>query len=320
LLILLASLLLNVCLGDVGLNLNQAMDSLSLGPQSDNPLAQVLWQVRLPRLLCALLTGTALSVSGYLLQALSRNSLADPYLTGVSSGAGLAVAISMVAGLSFNLLPIAALAGGLLASLLVAFMARTPAGLSVTRLLLAGVAVSAVCGSLITLIVTSSALSAGVQGLFFWLAGSVNGKSWAEFYPASIYVAVGVVAALLMSKPLRVLSLGTHSASALGLNVAVTQWLVLLIAVVLCGAAVSLSGIVGFVGLIAPYLSRRLFGSDERLHVITTACLGGILVLLSDLAARTAAGGQELPLGTLLSLVGAPFFLFLIVAQKEENI
>jgi iron complex transport system permease protein len=124
---------------------------------------------------------------------------------------------------------------------------------------------------------------------------------------------------MLLSKPLRLLALGSSSAASLGLNVPVAQWCVLIAAVVLCGSAVSLSGLVGFVGLMAPYIARNVFGADERLHLFASACIGALLVLLSDLAARTLMPGTELPLGTLLSLVGAPFFVWLIVRHREET-
>lgn len=314
----LAALLLNLCLGAVYLTPEQAWQALFSPDKIGRDLADIIWQVRLPRLLCAFAVGAALAVSGYLLQSLSRNYLADPYLTGVSSGAALAVAAAVIMSAPFSLMPMAALSGGLAVSVLVAVMARTPSGLSITRLLLAGIAVSAVCSSLITLCLTNLAGAGKVQGLYYWLAGSINGKSWGELTAAGGYIIVGIIVAFVLSKPLRVLSLGTQSAAALGVNIARAQWSILLTAVVLCGAAVSLSGIVGFVGLVGPYLARMTFGSDERLHLFTAILFGGIMVLLSDLIARTLVAGLELPLGTLLSLIGAPFFLWLVVRHKDE--
>ena len=311
---------LNVCLGEINLTPQNALQAV-FNPTSDVDagIVDMLWQIRLPRLLSAFAVGAGLAVSGYLLQSLSRNFLADPYLTGVSSGAGLSIAVAMVLGLDFSFLPLAALAGGLASSLLVALMSRTSAGISVTRLLLSGVAVSAVCGSLITLMITVFPDGPGIQGLFFWLAGSLSGRGWLELQPAAIYITAALGCAFALSKPLRLLSLGQESAASLGLNVPLMQWLILAIAVILCGACVALSGIVGFVGLIAPYFARRLFGSDQRWHLLSSICIGGILVLIADLAARTVAPGQELPLGTLLSLIGAPFFLWLIIKQKGES-
>lgn len=327
--ILLATLLLNLCMGEINLHPAAALAVLMEPGDSAHPMVhaqvsqgvqQMLWQIRIPRLLTASIVGCALGTSGYLLQALSRNYLADPYLTGVSSGAALVVALIMLTGTSFALMPLAALGGGLVAALVVAVLARTASGLSISRLLLAGIAVSAICNSFITLIMTRFAEGAKVQGLFYWLAGSVSGRTWSELEPVGVYVLLAIIAALLLSKPLRVLSLGEQAAGSLGVNVPVIQWAILVTAVILCGAAVSLSGIVGFVGLVAPYIGRNMLGNDERLHILGSACLGAIMVALSDLCARCLIPGQELPLGTLLNLVGAPFFLWLVARHRSEAV
>ncbi len=320
---LVASLGLNLCLGDVPLDPTQAWQALThpltVG-LSESGIPIIIWEIRLPRLLVAAVVGAGLAGAGYVLQALARNYLADPYLTGVSSGAGLAVALAMAASLDFAFVPLVALAGALAASLTVAAMARGPQGLSITKLLLSGVALSAICGALITLLLIHSQSAIGSQALFFWLAGGISGSSWAELLPAAGYIGAGLALAGAMSKPLRVLSMGTQSAASLGLDVAKTQWALLFAAVLMCGAAVSVSGLVGFVGLIAPHVARRLFGRDERVHIVASALTGAILVLVSDLGARTLGQGQELPLGTLLSLVGGPFFLYLVVRQKGEGL
>ncbi len=315
--ILAIAIIVNVCVGDVCLTPSAAFQAIT-GDQSQSSLNEVLWQIRLPRICVAMVVGTALAVSGYVLQALSRNSLADPYLTGVSSGAGLAVALAMICNASFSFIPAAAFIGGLLASLLVASMARGPGGLSVSRLLLSGVGLSAICSAFITMILIHASSVAQGQGLFFWLAGGIAGRTWSEVTPSFLYTLVGILIALAMSKQIRLLSLGAQSAQALGLDVARAQWMLLAAAVLMCGAAVSISGLVGFVGLIAPHLARRLYGQDERMQIVCAAMLGMTLVLLSDLAARTLGQGQELPLGTLLSLIGGPFFLWLISRQNKE--
>lgn len=309
----------SACIGEVPFTIQQVLTTILPGSIADDGAREVLLLIRIPRVLTAALVGAALAVSGFLLQALSNNYLADPYLTGVSSGAGLAVAICMIAGIDFSLLPAAALAGGVVSSLIVSLLAKTPTGISVQRLLLSGVALSAVCSGLTTMIICIAGGSARAQGIYYWIAGSINGKSWAELAPASIYASIGLALAFLMSKPLRLLSVGQISAVSLGLNVTKSRIAVLCAAVLLCGAAVSLSGLVGFVGMIAPYLARRLFGRDERILIIASAGLGAILVMISDLAARTLTGAQELPLGTLLSLVGGPFFLFLIFQHEGRT-
>jgi iron complex transport system permease protein len=312
---------LNLCIGDVWLSPRQAWSTLFASGNDalrDSGINQIIWEIRLPRLLVAAVVGISLSVSGYVLQALSRNYLADPYLTGTSSGAGLAVAVALFAGADFALLPPIAFIGGFAASITAAILARSPAGLSISKLLLAGVALSAFCGGLITLLLTTSKNQTLSQVVFFWLAGGISGRSWSELIPSSAYVGLAVAAVFVLSKPLRLLSLGQQAATSLGLNVSKAQSALLVCAIVLCGAAVSLSGLVGFVGLIAPHLARSLFGRDERIQIIASALIGATLVLASDLAARTLGQGQELPLGTLLSLVGGPFFLWQVFHRKGE--
>ena len=280
-------------------------------------MSEILWQIRVPRMCIAMLVGFALAISGYLLQSLSRNALADPYLTGVSSGSCLAVAVAMIAGVNYSMLPLLAFVGGLVTSVIVAMLAKSTSGISISRLLLAGVGLSAICGAIITMILVHTSLTAQGQGLFFWLYGGIAGRTWNEFFPASVCTLLGAATAFAMTKQIRLLSLGTDSAASLGLDVSRTQWVLLSAAVLMCGAAVSVSGLVGFVGLIAPHLARLLFGRDERMHLITAGIIGMVLVLLSDLAARTLGQGQELPLGTLLSLVGGPFFLILISRKSK---
>ncbi|HEY9679626.1 MAG TPA: iron ABC transporter permease [Drouetiella sp.] len=317
--ILVTAIVVNVCVGDVTVPPQEALQAI-IGAAPQSSLTEILWQIRLPRICVAVIVGAALATSGYLLQALSRNSLADPYLTGVSSGAGLAVALATVCNLSFSAIPVAAFIGGLGASALVAFMARSPAGFSVGKLLLSGVGLSAICGAFITMILIHASSVAQGQGLFFWLAGGIAGHTWSEVIPSCIYTVLGILVAFAMSKQIRLLSLGPQSAQALGLDVAKTQWILLGAAVLMCGSAVSVSGLVGFVGLIAPHLSRRMFGQDERIQIICAAMMGMTLVLVSDLAARTLGQGQELPLGTLLSLIGGPFFLWLISSKHNKEV
>ena len=314
--------ILNICVGDVQIPASTAIETL-FNPNFESAEAttvkDIIWQIRLPRLLTAITVGVALSVSGYLLQTLSRNHLADPYLTGVSSGAGVTVAIGISLGLSFNFIPLAAFTGGLIASLIVAALARNPTGLSVTKMLLAGIALSTVASGIITLIITNGGDPVKAQGIFFWLAGGISGRTWQELIPATGYTLAGLALALLYSKQLRLLALGPQHARSLGVNVEQVQLVLLSIAVLICGAAVSVSGLVGFVGLVAPHMSRLIYGRDQRIHIVSTALLGALLVLTSDLLARSIAQGQELPLGTLLSLIGGPFFLWLVSKQRGEE-
>lgn len=315
-----AVVLLNLCAGEVHLSIAEVLNGLAAGLQgnaANDTVMQILLDIRMPRVLAAGLVGLALGISGYQLQALSNNGLADPYLTGVSSGAGLAVAAGVIYGVESGYIPLLSLTGGLAASVVVLMLAKSKDGISISRLLLSGVALSAFCAAIITLLICSGQGSTRAQGIYYWLAGTVSGKSWAEVSYTSIYVAAGVLLAFITSKPLRLLSLGSVTASALGLEVTKTQLAVLFSAILLCSASVSLSGIVGFAGLVSPYFARQIFGRDERAHITSSAMIGAILVMMSDLAARTIAPGQEPPLGTLLSLIGGPFFIYLLMKKQD---
>ena len=286
--------------------------------------AEMLWQIRLPRLFAAFLVGAALAVSGYLLQALSRNDLADPYLTGVSSGAALGAAAAILAHADLSLIPLFAFAGGLCASVLVAQLARLRSssglqgGISVPRLLLAGIALSAIVTAIIQLAMNAFGTQLMSQGLNLWILGGLSGRTWSEIIPASIYIACGFGLALLAAKPLRLLSLGEEAASSLGLNVGLSQLFILVSAVVLSSCAVALSGLLGFVGLVAPHLTRRLFPRGERVQMIGCALVGATITLAADLLARTLSPSQELPLGALLAIAGGPFFIALLSRSMDR--
>lgn len=315
-----AVLMLNLCSGELQLSPAQLFEAIQAAfgsGQAGDTAGQILMDIRIPRALAAALVGAALGVSGYLLQSLSQNGLADPYLTGVSSGAGLAVAAAVMLGADLHFLPLISLAGGMGAAAVVVLLAKTAEGISITRLLLAGVALSAFCGALVTMLVCSGQGSSKSQSIYYWLAGTVSGSTWQQLGSAAVYVCTGSLLAFVSSKSLRLLSLGTSSARSLGLDVGKAQLLVLFAAVLLCSAAVSLGGIVGFAGLIAPYFARLLYGRDERVLILSSGISGSILVLLSDLLARTLSAVHEPPLGTLLSLVGGPFFIYLLLKREE---
>lgn len=315
-LVLVSFATLSICLGEINIAPEKALHVL-LQHGTDSSLDTIVNQLRLPRLLIAALVGASLSVSGYVMQTISRNALAEPFLTGVSSGAALSVALALTLKIDFAFVPMFAFVGGLLVSVVVAKLAQTSDGLSVSRLLLGGVGIGAITGGAMTLLLTMNPVFSQTQGIIFWLAGGVAGRGWSEFWAAGITTIIGIIAALVLSKPLRLLSLGPSSAQSLGLNVPVMQWLLLCTAVLLCAGAVSVSGLVGFVGLIGPHITRTMMAENERLQLIAAALIGASLVLASDLAARLLVSGQELPLGTLLSLLGGPFFLWLLYQNKD---
>lgn len=295
------------------------------GDEADLQAMQaVLREIRLPRLLSAALIGLALSTAGYLLQKLSRNQLADPYLTGVSSGAALGVAAALLLGLDLTLVPLIALMGGAATSLLVIILSSssrsgsTTASVSIPRLLLSGIALSSIASAAINLIMPVFGTQTMAQGLNFWLLGGLSGRNWSELLPAACYILPALAVALMSSKQLRLLSLGEEAASSLGLDVRKSQLVILSAAITLTAGAVSLSGLVGFVGLIGPHLARRFVPHGERLQLVAAALCGCILTLVADLGARLILPGQELPLGSLMAVAGGPIFIYLLAKNLDR--
>ncbi len=280
----------------------------------------ILLQLRLPRVAGAALVGMGLAVSGTLFQGLLRNPLADPLLLGTSSGAALGASIGFVvpalftAGwLGFGLIPLLAFAGALLAVALVYSLASRGGHTPVVTLLLAGVAVSAVLTAAQILVITRSD-RAGLQisGLYLWLAGGVDVVNWLQVGIILIIVSFGFLAALYLAPVLDVFALGEDMAAHLGLDVERRKLAIVSVASLLVAGAVSISGLVGFVGLVAPHLCRIMLGPRHRLLIPAAGLSGAIFVVVADLLARTLAAPSEIPLGVVTALIGGPFFLWLL--------
>ncbi|HTY92994.1 MAG TPA: iron ABC transporter permease [Steroidobacteraceae bacterium] len=273
-----------------------------------DPLSRTLiLELRLPRLLNALGVGGLLALTGVSLQALFRNPLADPYILGVSGGAAFGAICALAAGLAAVAVQGAAAAGAVLALVLVWAIAR---GAGATRVLLTGVVVASVCGALVTLILTTAEESR-VRSMVFWLAGDL---SW-DSHPALALGAalLAVAGAVLLARPLNVLAAGDLRARSVGLEVSAWRALVYGIAAVLTAIAVVSAGTIGFVGLITPHFARLLFRThDHRIVAPAAAVLGGTLLALADLAARTVAAPRQLPVGAIMAVAGTPLFLLLL--------
>ncbi|WP_338670802.1 iron ABC transporter permease [Pantoea dispersa] len=298
---------------------------LSLRTLWQAPLSDLAWQIwltiRLPRVLLAVLTGMALAVSGAVMQGLFRNPLADPGLLGISSGAGLAVALSVVLPLSLPPLltlwlpSLAAFAGSLVVTLLIFSFSRLAQG-QLARLLLVGIAINALCGAAVGVL---SWLSNDQQlrQLSLWGMGSLTGAQW----PSLLVCALLIVPALLLvqtrARRLNLLQLGEEDAHYMGVDVKRTQRQLLVLSALLVGTAVAVSGIIGFVGLVVPHVMRFCLGSDHRWLLPGAALAGAILLLLADTLARTVVIPAEMPVGLLTSLLGGPWFLWQILHQQR---
>ncbi|WP_217595601.1 iron ABC transporter permease [Cohnella sp. GbtcB17] len=277
---------------------------------SHSPYEAILMDVRLPRVLVGALVGACLAASGALLQGIMRNPLADPGIIGVSAGGGLVAVVTLVALPQFSyLLPPAAFAGSLVAALLI-YALSWDNGASPVKIVLAGVAVSALLGAVMNGIMVVH--SDRIQAVIPWLAGGLNGRSWHHLSFMLPYALAGLALTVPAIKPANVLMLGDKTAKLLGQRVELQRLLLLALAALLAGTAVSVAGLVGFVGLVVPHAVRLLIGDDYRRLMPVSIAGGGALVVIADTIARTWFDPAELPVGILLACIGAPFFLYLL--------
>ncbi len=280
----------------------------------------IILQLRLPRVLGAALIGAALGASGTLFQGLLRNPLADPLLLGTSSGAALGVTIVflspslfVISWAGFSLAALMAFIGALVAVALVYRLATRRGQTPVVTLLLAGVAVSAILTAFQTLLVSlSTRLGLRLNDLYGWISGNVAVGTWQQVGVLTTLVALGLVAAIAVAPILDAFALGEEMAAYVGVRVEAAKLGIVILAALLVAAAVAGSGLVGFVGLVAPHLCRMAFGPRHRLLLPTAALAGAIFVVLADLIARSIVAPAELPLGVVTALVGGPFFIWLL--------
>lgn len=311
--LLLLSSLAGIFLGAVGLSPVQILADIAQSGLSKSE--RILLYVRLPRVLGTILAGAALAVSGAIIQAVLGNPIAAPNIIGVNAGAGFFTVLCLAAFPNFlNILPAAAFLGAFAAVMLVYGIAKKT-GASKMTLVLSGVAVSSLMNAASDTVITL--FPDVLTGFSSFRAGSVSGLSLAKISPAWIYILVGIIAAFLLSHDLDILSLGDKTAQSLGLNVSLMRFIFLAIAALLAGAAVSFSGLIGFVGLVVPHIVRRLSGTSEnRVIIPLCAIFGGAFVNVCDIASRTIFAPYELPLGICISYIGAPFFIYLLIRKK----
>ena len=270
----------------------------------------VVWNIRLPRMILAGLVGINLALSGAILQGVMKNPLADPSIIGISSGAGLfGIFILVIIPQYQNMVPIAAFIGALLAAVIIYSLAWK-GGIEPTRIILAGVAVSAFFSAGIS--ATLVFFSDRVHGALTFMNGSLSSRSWPEVVTILPYTIVGLVLVFVLSNKMNILVLGDDIARGLGLNVEVTRLGFTALAAFLAASAVSAVGLLGFVGLIVPHSIRLISGNDYRYLFPSTALLGAALVMFSDTFARTVFSPTEIPVGVVMAVLGVPFFLYLL--------
>ncbi len=322
-------LLVSTAIGSVSIPLNTVLEILWISirgqaiPADLQPLATILLSLRIPRTILVALTGAALAGSGGAYQGLFRNPLADPYLIGVASGAGLGAVLAMVSPWSgpvksLYFVPLAAFAGGLITVYTAYLLAHTGVSLPSTNLILAGVAVSSFATALTSYLMLYS--NEEMHRALAWLLGGASMSGWDPVLAMLPYTLVGSGILTASGYALNVLQFGEEQAQQLGLDVKRVRRIIVFAATLTAAAAVSFSGIIGFLGLIVPHLIRLLWGSDYR-KVIPLSMLGGAALLLAaDILARRVAAPQEVPVGIITALTGAPFFLFILRRSRRQNV
>jgi iron complex transport system permease protein len=316
--LLLASIVAAALIGTIHVDLSRALR----GDLADNVDRVILFDTRLPRVLLAAVVGAALATSGVALQGLLRNPLAEPHLIGVSGGAALgAVAAIVIGGRSVfvetSVLPMAAAAGALVSVAVIYRLALVHGRLQPYVLLLAGVVYNAFAGALI-MFANSIADFYAAHGLLFWLMGNLATQSYRLVGAIALYSGIGAVWLLFQTRQLNVLSLGEEGALQLGVDVDRTRRSTFIASSLLVGAVVSVTGMIGFVGLIVPHMMRLLLGADHRLLLPASLLGGAIFLVWADTLARTVLGVVELPVGVVTALCGGPFFVYLLKREGSK--
>jgi len=288
---------------------------------TDPIIESTLWVVRFPRIVMALVVGAALAVAGAVMQAIFGNPLAEPGVVGVSSGAALGAATAIVVGAS--VLGVAGVAvfaflGGLVATLLVYVVSRAGGRTEVVTLLLTGIAVNAIAQAGIAFVLFI-ADSASREQIVFWQLGSLGGSLWSQVAVVAAVAVPGVLIALVLARRYDLLALGERNARHLGVDVERLRLVSIVLVALLTGVAVAFTGIIAFVGLVVPHLIRMIIGPAHRGLVLASAVGGGALLVIADLLTRTLVAGAELPIGMLTSLVGGPFFFWLLYRQRRRS-
>ncbi|MBX9138449.1 MULTISPECIES: iron ABC transporter permease [unclassified Clostridium] len=308
LLILLATVLVSLKLGSVNITFNELISGLFSGQKDGN--IGIIRDLRMPRVIIAVLVGANLAIAGVLLQAVIRNPLADPYITGISSGACVVTVFFMVFIPSVtSLRPVFGFFGGLVCCVIIYFMAYKN-GLSPIRIVLAGAACNALLGGFSSMITVSAGLGSG--NIQKWMMGSLATVNWSNVHILLIYSVIGIIAALVLSKVCNILALGSKNAKSLGFNSDLYMIIVTAVAVFLASISTSIAGVISFVGLVVPHVCRIIIGSDHKYLIPCSGIVGGFLVLFADTVGRMVMRPNEIPVGVVTAIFGAPFFLYLL--------
>ena len=320
---LVASIVVAVTIGPADIRFDEVWASiashLGLGT-SPLPVLRdgIVWELRLPRVLTAAAVGAGLAIAGAVMQAITRNPLADPYLLGLSSGASLGAVTVLLLGAAV-LLPLAAFLGAMLALGLTLLLASSLGAITPTRTVLAGLAVSSLASAVTSLVIFWMVTGDSYREILGWLLGSLAGARWPAVAIAVTGLVVAGIPIMLVGRLLDAFTFGDVSAASLGVNVSATRWGLLAASALLTGAMVSVSGSIGFVGLILPHAVRLLVGPGHRALLPLSALVGAIFLVWADTAARSVFEPRELPVGIVTAIIGAPVFGLLLARRRSAT-
>ena len=298
---------------------NQFTSGMAIEIAGQGPVHDIIWLLRLPRLVLAALVGMGLSVCGVIMQAVVKNPLADPYILGISSGASLGATAAILLGIGValgeNFVGIAAFIGAFAMSLGVLFISNLGGRSNSVKLLLAGMALSAVCGAFSSFIVYFANNKEGMQTIAYWMMGSFAGAKWETLAVIGPIVVLAVMFFWTQSRMLNLMLLGDESALTLGTDLHIYRQIYLLVSSLIVGFVVYAAGMVGFVGLVVPHVIRMLVGTDHKKLIPVSALTGAVFLVIADGLCRVIIPRTELPIGILISLIGAPCFVYLMIKK-----
>ena len=289
----------------------------------NSTLFDIIWGVRMPRVLLGAFAGMALAMVGVIMQATIQNPLGDPYILGLSSGASLGATFSILIGFSGVLssfgAPLGAFLGALIASIFVYFLAKIGGRITPFKMILAGMVISSICSSLTSLIIFLSKDNEGIRTVNFWMMGSLAGAQWSNIVlPIAISV-IPLIYFFTQYRNLNLMVLGDETSITLGLNIERHRKIYMILSSLITGVIVSVCGTIGFVGIMIPHIVRLIFGTDHKTLLPFSALVGAIFLIWADVIARCAINNMELPIGIITSVIGAPFLLWLMVKGTREK-
>ena len=325
--VLVVELFLSLLLGSVDLSLQDIWQTVINGIISDKsvdapgqgPLHDIIWILRIPRVLLACIAGAGLAVCGVVMQAIIKNPLADPYIMGISSGASLGATVAILLGLGSgvfsNFIGVAAFLGALGVSVLVLLLANIGGGVNAVKLLLIGMALSMVCSALSSFVVYFAQDKDGIQTITFWLMGSFAGADWLSLPVVSAIIICGIIFFVIQNRVLDMMLFGDETAITLGIDIRKYRQIYMLISSLMVGFIVYSAGMIGFVGLLVPHVARIAIGTEHRFLLPMSGLMGAILLVLADVVCRSLIEHTEIPVGIIISLIGAPCFVYMIIRK-----